>query len=147
MLRLLGFPKLFLRIQILRNKWGSLIQSLILEGDRPSQKYLSALRVQNWQKISGAPGPSPISATYVVMGICFSRLAIRLCLTVGGRENSVDRPTFERLRNTMEEMERNYKVRRVRTFLKREKQSWIRKVHLGKKLLGWIKEWVSWNNL
>ena len=42
--RLLGFPKLFLRIQILRNNRGSLIQSLILEGDRPLQKYLSAPR-------------------------------------------------------------------------------------------------------
>ena len=30
------------------------------------------------------------------------------------RENPVDRPTFERLRNTMKEMERNHKVRRVR---------------------------------
>ena len=51
------------------------------------------------------------------------------------RENPLDRPTFERLRNTMKEMERNHKVRRVRTFFKREKQSWIRKVHLGKKLI------------
>ena len=47
----------------------------------------------------------------------------------------MDRPTFERLRNTMKEMERNHKVRRVRTFLKREKQSLIRKVYLGKKLI------------
>ena len=46
----------------------------------------------------------------------------------------MDRPTFERLRNTMKEMERNHKVRRVITFFKREKQSWIWKVHLGKKL-------------
>ena len=56
------------------------------------------------------------------------------------RENPVDRPTFERLRNTMKEMERNHKVRRVRTFFKREKQPWIPKVHLGKKLIiiqGW----------
>ena len=30
------------------------------------------------------------------------------------RENPVDRPTFERLRNTMKEMEGNHKVRRVR---------------------------------
>ena len=30
------------------------------------------------------------------------------------RENPVDRPTFERLRNTMKEMEGNDKVRRVR---------------------------------
>ena len=51
------------------------------------------------------------------------------------RENPVDRPTFERLRNTMKEMEGNHKVRGVRTFSKREKQSWIRKVHLGKKLI------------
>ena len=51
------------------------------------------------------------------------------------RENPVDRPTFERLRNTMKVMERNHKVRRVRTFFKREKQSWKRKVHLGKKLI------------
>ena len=34
------------------------------------------------------------------------------------RENPVDRPTFERLRNTMKEMERNHKVRTVRTFFK-----------------------------
>ena len=34
------------------------------------------------------------------------------------RENPVDRPTFERLRNTMKEMEGNHKVRRVRTFFK-----------------------------
>ena len=34
------------------------------------------------------------------------------------RENPLDRPTFERLRNTMKEMERNHKVRRVRTFFK-----------------------------
>ena len=47
----------------------------------------------------------------------------------------MDRPTFERLRNTMKEMEGNHKVRRVRTLSKREKQSWIRKVHLGKKLM------------
>ena len=30
----------------------------------------------------------------------------------------MDRPTFETLRNTMKEMERNHKVRRVRTFFK-----------------------------
>ena len=47
----------------------------------------------------------------------------------------MDRPTFERLRNTMKEMEGNHKVRRVGTFSKREKQLWIRKVHLGKKLM------------
>ena len=47
----------------------------------------------------------------------------------------MDRPTFERLRNTMKEMERNRKVRRIRTFFKREKQSWRRKVRLGKKLI------------
>ena len=29
------------------------------------------------------------------------------------RENPVDRPTFERLRNIMKEMEGNHKVRRV----------------------------------
>ena len=30
------------------------------------------------------------------------------------KENPVDRPTFEKLRNTMKEMEGNHKVRRVR---------------------------------
>ena len=51
------------------------------------------------------------------------------------RENPVDRPTFERLKNTMKEMERNHKVRRVRTFFKRDKQSWKQKVHLGQRLI------------
>ena len=41
------------------------------------------------------------------------------------RENPVDRPTFERLRNTMKKIERNHKVRRVRTFFKsRAPYSW-----------------------
>ena len=41
------------------------------------------------------------------------------------RENPVDRPTFERLRNTMKTIERNHKVRRVTTFFKsRALYSW-----------------------
>ena len=41
------------------------------------------------------------------------------------RENPVDRPTFERLRNTMKKIERNHQVRRVRTFFKsRASYSW-----------------------
>ena len=97
-----------------------------------STKYLSALRgVQIRPKSS--PGHPPSSATDVVMGSMFLSISYQIMLDCW-RENPVDRPTFERLRNTMKEMERNYKVRRVRTFFKREKQSWIRKVYLGKNL-------------
>ena len=63
------------------------------------------------------PGPSPSSAGYVVMGNMFFSISYQIMLDCW-RENPVDRPTFERLRNTMKEMERNHKVRRVRTFFK-----------------------------
>ena len=113
--RLLGFPKLFLRIQILRNNRGSLIQSLILEGDRPRQKYLSAPRgVLTSTKNKRGASPSPISASDVVMGNMFFSISYQIMLDCW-RENPVDRPTFERLGNIMKEMERYHKVRRVRS--------------------------------
>ena len=68
------------------------------------------------------------------MGNMFFSISYQIMLDCW-RENPVDRPTFERLRNTMKEVERNHKVRRVKTFFKREKQSWIRKVYLGKNLI------------
>ena len=71
---------------------------------------------------------------HVVMNNMFFSISYQIMLDCW-RENPVDRPTFERLRNTMKEMEGNHKVRRVGTFSKREKQLWIRKVHLGKKLM------------
>ena len=113
--RLLGFPKLLLRIQILRNNRGSLIQSLILEGDRPCQKYLSAPRgVLNSTKNKQVTGPSLSSACDVMMGNMFFSISYQIMLDCW-RENPVDRPTFERLGNTMKEMERNHKVRRIRS--------------------------------
>ena len=103
-------------------------------GNRPCQKYLSAFRGLNSTKNKRGPGPSPSSASDVAMNNMFLSISYQIMLDCW-RENPVDRPTFERLRNTMKEMEGNHKVRRVRTFSKREKQSWIRKVHLGKKLM------------
>ena len=88
----------------------------------------------NSTKNKGDPGPSPSSAGYVVMGNIVFSISYQIMLDCW-RENPVDRPTFERLRNTMKEMEGNHKVRRVRTFFKREKQSWIREVYLGKNLI------------
>ena len=69
-----------------------------------------------------------------MMGNMFLSISYQIMLDCW-RENPVDRPTFERLKNTMKEMERNHKVRIVRFFFKRGKQSWKRKVHLGKKLI------------
>ena len=71
------------------------------------------------------PGPSLISASDVVMGNMFFSISYQIMLDCW-RENPVDRPTFERLRNTMKEIERNHKVRRVRTFFKTETET-IRK--------------------
>ena len=86
-------------------------------------------------KISGVQAPPLVRLVmHVVMNNMFFSISYQIMLDCW-RENPVDRPTFERLRNTMKEMEGNHKVRRVRTFSKREKQSWIRKVHLGKKLM------------
>ena len=93
---------------------GSPIQSLILEGHRPRQKYLSDLRVQIGPKNKRDPGPSSSSASDVVMNNMFLSISYQIMLDCW-RENPLDRPTFERLRNTMKEMERNHKVRRVRT--------------------------------
>ena len=88
----------------------------------------------NSTKNKRGSGPSPSSASDVVMNNIFFSISYQIMLDCW-RENPVDRPTFERLRNTMKEMERNHKVRRVRTFSKREKQLWIRKVYLGRKLM------------
>ena len=90
-----------------------LIHSLILDGDQPRQKYLSALRGLNSTKNKQGPGPSPSSASVVVMNNMFLSISYQIMLDCW-RENPVDRPTFERLRNTMKEMEGNHKVRRVR---------------------------------
>ena len=68
----------------------------------------------NSTKNKWGPGPSPSSASDVVMNNMFFSISYQIMLDCW-RENPVDRPTFERLRNTMKEMERNHKVRRVRT--------------------------------
>ena len=102
-----------------------LIQSLILEGNPEGS---------NSTKNKRGPGPSPCSASDVVIGNMFLSISYQIMLDCW-RENPLDRPTFERLRNTMKELERNHKVRRVRTFFIRDKQSWKRKVHLRKKLM------------
>ena len=60
------------------------------------------------------PGPSPSSVSDVVMNNMFFSISYQIMLDCW-RENPVDRPTFERLRNTMKEMEGNHKVR---TFFK-----------------------------
>ena len=59
------------------------------------------------------PCPSPSSASDVVMNNMFLSISYQIMLDCW-RENPVDRPTFERLKNTMKEMEGNHKVRRVR---------------------------------
>ena len=74
------------------------------------------------KKKKAGPGPSPISAIDLVLGNMFFLFSYQIMLDCW-RENPVDRPTFERLRNTMKEMERNHKVRRVRTFFKRETET------------------------
>ena len=68
------------------------------------------------KKSSGvqAPPQVPPQASDVVMGSMFFSISYQIMLDCW-RENPVDRPTFERLRNTMKEMERNRKVRRVRS--------------------------------
>ena len=93
---------------------GSLIQNLILEGHRPRQSIYRTSGSKFDQKISGDPGPSPSSACDAVMGNMFFSISYQIMLDCW-RENPLDRPTFERLRNTMKEMERNHKVRIVRT--------------------------------
>ena len=70
-------------------------------------------------EIIGVQAPSLSLNSDVVMGNMFFSISYQIMLDCW-RENPVDRPTFERLRNTMKEMERNHKVRRVRTFFKRE---------------------------
>ena len=70
--------------------------------------------VQIPPKNKGGPGPFRISASDVVMGNMFFSISYQIMLDCW-REKPVDRPTFERLRNTMKEMERNHKVRIVRT--------------------------------
>ena len=60
-----------------------------------------------------APGPSPSSGSDVVMKNMFFSISYQIMLDCW-RENPLDRPTFERLRNTMKEMEGNHKVRIVR---------------------------------
>ena len=55
------------------------------------------------------PGPPLISFSDVVMGNTFFSISYQIMLDCW-RENPLDRPTFERLRNTMKEMERNHKV-------------------------------------
>ena len=67
----------------------------------------------NSTKNKRAPGPFPSSASDVVMNNMFLSISYQIMLDCW-RENPVDRPTFERLRNTMKEMEGNHKVRRVR---------------------------------
>ena len=67
----------------------------------------------NSTKNKWGPGPSPSSASDVVMNNMFFSISYQIMLDCW-RENPVDRPTFERLRNTMKEMEGNHKVRRVR---------------------------------
>ena len=103
-------------------------------GPALSKIFIAPYRVQIPPKNKRGPGPAPISFSDVVMGNTFFSISYQIMLDCW-RENPVDRPTFERLRNTMKEMERNHRVRRIRTFFKREKQSWRRKVHLGKKLI------------
>ena len=71
----------------------------------------------NSTKNKRGPGPSPSSASDVVMNNMFFSISYQIMLDCW-RENPLDRPTFERLRNTMKEMERNHKVRIVRTFFK-----------------------------
>ena len=56
-------------------------------------------------------------ASDLVLGNMFFLFSYQIMLDYW-RENPVDRPTFDRLRNTMKEMERNHKVRTVRTFFK-----------------------------
>ena len=92
---------------------GSLIPSLILEGNRPRQSIYQPSGFKFDEKESGDHGPSPSSACDVVMGNMFFSISYQIMLDCW-RENPVDRPTFERLRNTMKEMERNHKVRRIR---------------------------------
>ena len=67
----------------------------------------------NSTKNKRGPGPFPSSASDVVMNNMFLSISYQIMLDCW-RENPVDRPTFERLRNTMKEMEGNQKVRRVR---------------------------------
>ena len=57
----------------------------------------------------------PSSTSNVVMGNMSLAVSYQIMLDCW-RKNPVDRPTFERLKNTMKEMERNHKVRRGRTF-------------------------------
>ena len=68
-------------------------------------------------EIIGVQAPSLSLNSDVVMNNMFLSISYQIMLDCW-RENPVDRPTFERLRNTMKEMEGNHKVRRVRTFFK-----------------------------
>ena len=135
MLRLLGFRNCSCVFRSSGISGGRAHPEPKIRGGPASSKILSALRGGlNSIKNKRGPGPSPSSASDVVMGNMFFSISYQIMLDCW-REKPVDRPTFERLRNTMKEMEGNHKVRRVRTFSKREKQSWIRKVDLGKTLM------------
>ena len=84
-----------------------------ISGEPASSKIFSALRRLNSTRNKRGPGPSPSSASDVMMNNMFLSISYQIMLDCW-RENPVDRPTFERLRNTMKEMEGNRKVRRVR---------------------------------
>ena len=113
MLRLLGFRNCSC---VFRSSGMSEVpahpEPKIRGGPASSKTFIVGL---NSTKNKRGPGPSPSSASDVVMNNMFFSISYQIMLDCW-RENSVDRPTFERLRNTMKEMERNHKVRRVRNF-------------------------------